>query len=259
MEVELIAAPNESAARSARPRACRSNRATSSGSSTRAGGTHSKRTPSRASRRAKRRSWRTNDPDGPSGYRGAAAARRAGRRSRRPPARRRAGLASGQAGSALRSSSAEPADRVREPRRTPPLRARAAPASHSGRRRRRRCPRWRRPGTATGSRAVQRLAIAAQRDERLEPPGWRRATRRGASAAASATVLPPREDPVRRLEVRGVLAARRELQPVAAERSRLHRDSSRSTTSGCARAPGARRAASGARRAACPTARSRRP
>ena len=64
---------------------------------------------------------------------------------------------------------------------------------------------------------VQPLATAAQRHQGLQPPGAR-AQRRHLSARSAGDGLPPRQDPVGRLEVRAVVKARRQLEPVGAER-----------------------------------------
>jgi hypothetical protein len=65
-----------------------------------------------------------------------------------------------------------------------------------------------------GDAAVQPLAVAAERDERLEATGV--APPRGDPRARPAGQgLPPREDPIGRLEVRAVVDAPRQLQPVA--------------------------------------------
>ena len=171
----------------ARPRSCRSKESDQQRLVDRVGGTHSKRTPSRASRRAKRRSWRTNDPDGPSPYRGERQRDARAGDQRRSRARRRAGSPRARPGRRCGPGAASPRSR-RRARQPPPRRARAARASRSGRRHRGRCPRWRRraPRPASercsGSRARLSATSASSR-----PDGVRHAARRvgGRSATVS--------------------------------------------------------------------------
>ena len=67
---------------------------------------------------------------------------------------------------------------------------------------------------------VQALAIAAQRHQRLQP-ARARAPCGNPGGRPSADRLPPRQDPVRCLEVRAALVARGQLQPVSAERRQI--------------------------------------
>ena len=103
------------ATRPARARACSSNSAASSGSSTCPGGTHSKLTPSRASRRVKRRSWRANALEGAAGRGPSGSGAGAGRRrALDDPRSRRAGRpAGGVRGRRCAASSADPAVALR--------------------------------------------------------------------------------------------------------------------------------------------------
>ncbi len=148
----------------------------------RAGPPTRSRTPLRSSRRVKRRSWRTKSPEGCP----VLSASGRGRRGQavepdRPGARRE--LFAGQSGAAPRTSSAEPADRFSEPlghvaaaaRRHQPgavvgVAGAAAGVGVHGHRER--------------QAAVQPLATATQRDERVQLPG--RAPARPPRACAGA-------------------------------------------------------------------------